>query len=319
MPVSFVLVDTNRAIEYPGGDVRYAFICDIATRPDRRREGHFRALMEHTLASLRRAGFPFVVTHGRDVLYRQFGFDVFTHHSGISITPEQVERTLGAGDPEEAGRCLTVEDRPGIVDDLLLVTGVREEGLANCRAALQAAAVMARERHKARILLEYPPAPSYGSRYPLYDSPEGALTALARTCGARVCVQGADPESGSIRDADWIKVLDAPSFVRCVVHGSNVPGLSLPEGAVCLNTDAGEVTIESLGDRVVVSDGMRPGARSVEWPSSALAQLLTGYRSAQMLGEIHRTPLAAGSLALLGGLFPPGWRFSRNESWTFKR
>ena len=46
VPVSFILVDPNRQMSFSGGDVRYGFICDVATREDRRREGHFRAIME---------------------------------------------------------------------------------------------------------------------------------------------------------------------------------------------------------------------------------------------------------------------------------
>ena len=64
------------------------------------------------------------------------------------------------------------------------------------------------------ILIEHPSAPSYGSTYPFYASPETPLTELARACGGRVIVQGANPEEGSVPDADWIKILDAAGFVR---------------------------------------------------------------------------------------------------------
>jgi hypothetical protein len=56
----------------------------------------------------------------------------------------------------------------------------------------------------------------------------------------------------------------------------------------------------------------------VGWPSSALAQLVTGYRPVKVLNVIYNTPLPAEAVALLGTLFPQRWRLSRNESWTFK-
>jgi hypothetical protein len=48
-----------------------------------------------------------------------------------------------------------------------------------------------------------------------------------------------------------------------------------------------------------------------------LAQLVTGYRSAETLALIHGLELPPEAQALLSALFPPCWRFSRNESWTF--
>ena len=45
VPVSFIVIDPHRAMTFPGGDVRYGFIRDVATRSDRRREGHFRAIV----------------------------------------------------------------------------------------------------------------------------------------------------------------------------------------------------------------------------------------------------------------------------------
>ena len=42
----------------PASDLRYAFICDVATREDRRHEGHFHALMETTFARLLEARHP---------------------------------------------------------------------------------------------------------------------------------------------------------------------------------------------------------------------------------------------------------------------
>jgi len=318
VPVSFILVDPNRCMEYPGGDLRYAFICDVATREDRRGEGHFRRVMEDTFSSLRAAGLSLVVAHGRYQLYRRFGFNVFTHHCGIFATPGQVERELGTQALGEADHLLVVNERQAIQDDLLLVTDVKATTLSESRAALQAAAAVARRRGKARILFEHPPAPSYGSRYPIYSSLETPFTALARACGAQVCVQGADPEAGSIPDADWIKVLDAAALLREALRGLGDSPQALPVETICFDTDAGATTIESVGGDVTVSDGVKPDAVRVKWPSSALAQLVTGYQPAEVLSVICNASLPAETVAFLGTLFPRRWRLSRNESWTFK-
>jgi GNAT superfamily N-acetyltransferase len=313
VPVTFILVDPERAMETPVEDLRYAFILDVATREDRRGEGHFRHIMEHTFESLRGAGVGLLVTHGRYQLYRRFGFDVFTHHSGIFITPVQIERALGPG---PAGiEQLSVEDRSAVQEDLLLVTEARAATLAEARAALQTAAVLARERGKARILFEHPPAPSYGSRYPIYASLETPLTALARSCGGEIRVQGADPEGGSIPDADWIKVLDTATFLREALRGKE--GQGLPRAAVAFETEAGAAAIVSDGRNVLVQDEVAAGDVQVKWPASALAQLVTGYRSAELLNTLNETGLPDDALALLAALFPSCWRLSRNESWTF--
>jgi hypothetical protein len=176
---------------------------------------------------------------------------------------------------------------------------------------------MARQRGKTRILFEHPPAPSYGSRYPIYLSLETPFTALARACGAQVCVQDADPESGLIPDADWIKVLDTAVFLREALRSLGESRQSLPVGTICFDTDAGVATIESTGKGVMVAGEITPGAIRVRWPSSALAQLVTGYQPTEILSVIHNTPLPAETMILLEMLFPKRWRLSRNESWTF--
>jgi len=68
----------------------------------------------------------------------------------------------------------------------------------------------------------------------------------------------------------------------------------------------------------MASGGVKPGAAQLKWPSSALAQLVTGYRSVEVLSAIHNTPLSVEAMTLPEVLFPRRWRFSRNESWTFK-
>jgi len=318
VPVSFVLVDPDRCMQFPEGDVRYAFVCDVATRRERRWEGHFRAIMEHTFSALRATGVSLVLTHGRYPLYRRFGFEVFTHHCGVLVTPNQIERRLGTQVSVEARQLLVVEESEYLHDDLLMITGVKASTVPECAVALRAAAGIARERGKARILLEHPAAPSYGSRYPIHPSPETLLTAVARACGAEVRIQGADPESGSVPDADWIKVLDAAMLLGAVLDCVKESRLSLPKGAVCFDTDAGAVTIDSLGDTVTASGEPVPGTAVVRWPSSALAQLVTGYQPVEVLCTIHKTSLPAEAMSLLQALFPRRWRFSRNESWTFR-
>jgi hypothetical protein len=67
-----------------------------------------------------------------------------------------------------------------------------------------------------------------------------------------------------------------------------------------------------------VTAGVGPEAVRVAWPSSALAQLVTGYRSANVLSAVRNTALPAEIGNLLEALFPQRWRFSRNESWTYR-
>ena len=318
VPVSFILVDPDRRMEFPGGDLGYGFICEVATRKDRRGEGHFRRLMEDTFTSLRAVGIPLVVTHGRCQLYRRFGFEVFTHHCGIFATPELIDRKLGRRSAAETESLLDIEESRYVQRDLLLVTAVKARTLPECRAALQVAAAVARERGKARILFEHPAAPSYGSRYPLHPSAETQFTALARACGAKVCIQGANPESGPIFDADWIKVLDAPRFVAQALTYQREPEGTLPTVTVCLDTDAGRVTIAVSAGRAKASPEDIADAVTVRWPSTALAQLVVGYQPAELLAALQGTPLPAGALSLLSALFPRRWRFSRNESWTYE-
>jgi hypothetical protein len=331
VPVSFVLVDPDRRLDLLPGELRYAFIADTATRTERRGEGHFRAGIEEAFARIRDADISLAITHGRADLYRRFGFDVFTHHAGILVDAARIETHLGRKPPPAAARdMLRILDSPHVHADLLVVediAGARAPGsdgasggggtLAGARAVLQAAAAIARERGRERILFEHPAAPSYGSRYPVYSTLETPLTTLARTCGARVCIQGADPESGAVPDADWVKVLDAGTFVtqslRHVVEWYD----ELPDTTVCFDTDAGAVTIAGASSVVQARAGLDPEMTCVEWPSSALAQLVLGYRSADVLATMHNTPLDEDSLTLLRTLFPPRWRLSRNESWTY--
>ena len=210
-----------------------------------------------------------------------------------------------------------VEDWPAILDDVLLVTDVKAKTWEENKTALQAAATLAHERNKAQILFEYPPAPSYGSRYSIYTALDTPLTTLARLCGAQICVQGADPESGSVPDADWIKVLDVAGFLGEAVACLN-PLPPLPTTTVTFHTEAGTATLGSWSQCVHVSRESRPEAIDVHWPTSALAQLVTGYQPIETLCVKYDTQLKDEERSLSNSLFPPVWRLSRNESWTYK-
>jgi GNAT superfamily N-acetyltransferase len=317
VPVAFILVDPDRCMDALHDELPFAFICDVATREDRRGEGHFRGLMEDTFARLREDGHFLVVTHGRYQLYRRFGFDVFTYHSGVFVTPEQIERQLGNGcAPADRDLLVTMEHR-ALLPNLLVVSDIRSTSLAEHSAALRAAATLARERGCSRILFEHPAAPSYGSRYPVCTASETAFAALARTCGAQVIVQGADPEAGTIPDADWIKVLDTPAFLQVALRGF-LPVRPLPSTLLTIETDTGTATLICAAGGVALVAGAKPLAERVRWPSAALAQLVTGYRPAEVLALMYDTPLSSEARDVLGTLFPPRWRFSRNESWIYR-
>ncbi|HHX65738.1 MAG TPA: GNAT family N-acetyltransferase [Chloroflexi bacterium] len=324
VPVSFILIDPDRRIDLMAGEMRYAFIADAATRTDRRGEGHFRATLDEAFARLRDADIPLVITHGRVDLYRRFGFDVFTHHCGIFARASRIEAHLGLKHPPQARERLRTMDAPYVHPNLLVVeeaTGIGAssgvESLPAARTVLQAAAAIARERGRERILFEHPAAPSYGSRYPIYSSLETPLTSLARTCGALICVQGAEPEGEPVPDADWVKVLNARLLVEQALRHVTEWYDEIPETAVCFESDAGTVAIVGASSRVEARADMDPEMTCINWPSTALAQLVLGYRSVDTLAAIHNTPLDEDSRVLLRTLFPPCWRLSRNESWTY--
>jgi hypothetical protein len=316
IPVSFIVVDPHRVLQFPQGGLPYAFICDVATRTDRRGEGHFRATMEDTLGCLRAAGIPLVLTHGRYHLYRRFGFEVFTYHCGLFVTPERIETTLASAKPRSARKMLTIDDNAHFRPDLLVVSEVMAASALECVDALRLARSAARERNKARILFEHPSAPSYGSGYPLYPSPVTPFTRLALACGAELRLQAPNPEGEEVPDADWIKVLDTATFVSQALR-LQPPVSDLPAGQVCLETEAGVVTIRGSGTSWEAREGPDPRLAPVTFPARALAWLVTGYHTPGSLAVLYGLDMPPGLLHLLTGLFAPGWRFSRNESWTF--
>jgi hypothetical protein len=318
VPVSFILVDPDRVMEHPSGDIPCAFITDAATRQDRRHEGHFAAIMADTFAALRIAGISIVLTHGRYELYRRLGFTVFTHHSGLFMTPRQIEERLGRIASDEKASLLVVDRGRSYLPDLLVVRDVRAMTLSECKAALLAAAALAQAQGKGRILFEYPPAPSYGSRYPVYPSPQTRFTALAMACGAQLSLQSDDPEHAQIPHADWIKVLVTAELLRIATR--NITPLAGTAINLAIRTDAGDVTLCSSCVGFEVQMGCRDGHMpAVDWPSSAIAHLVTGYIAPGEIVRQYGTPLSPRVLAMLDHYFPRCWRFSRNESWTYSQ
>jgi hypothetical protein len=314
VPVSFALVDPNEPLLFQTGAIRRGFLRDIATREDRRLEGHFRATMQEVFDRLRLAQIPLVSTHGEHQLYRRFGFDVFTHQHGISITPDQIARHLGLSYSQEWERFLEVEEGPPRRPDLLLVTNVTAVTAAEARCALQAAAAMAEHHGRTCILFEYPPAGRVSLGHVNLDSP---FRSLALACGAQVRLEGGVPEGRPIPDGDWIKVLDAAAFVEQAIHLLAPVAASLPSVQLGITCEAGDLTISSSAAGVTVS-GVRPeGVPVLQWPSAMLAQLFAGYQSAEVLACLHDAALPPDAAAFFSALIPRQWRLARQESWAY--
>jgi hypothetical protein len=316
--VSFALIDPERMMRFGKGAIRYGYIHTIATRADRRARGHFRAMLDEAFRRLKLAGLPFVVLHGANSLYRRFGFEGFTHHSGIFITPGAIEHCLGDA-PQSPGLADLIEicESQLFLKDLLYVTHASAGSLEEARGSMLAAAKLAREKNKARILIEHPDAPSYGSTYPVHASSETPLTALARACGGKVVLQGANPEDGRALDDDWIRVLDPLRLAEAVLDCRQGEELLAPAPArIWICTEQGSFGLVSDGRAVSVTAERSPEMAALGWTSGDVAQLATGFRPAAITAAIRRTPLTPACQGLLEAVFPSGWRFSRNASWV---
>lgn len=92
---------------------------------------------------------------------------------------------------------------------------------------------------------------------------------------------------------------------------------SPPASTVALETDAGAATVACDGRRCAVHAGIPPGVPLVSWPSRALPQWVTGYRSASELAAAHNVAIPEDALRLMEAWFPRRWRFTRYESWVF--
>jgi len=312
VPVSFIRVDPDDSVPMPGGRLRSAFVADVATRENRRREGHFRRLMEITCADLRAEGVLVLTLHGSCHYYRPLGFDVWTHHCGFFATPAAIAQRVGPATAGGSKELLEIDDRPQLIADLLVVTDVRAWTYPEAKAALLAAAALARERGKERILFEHPRAD-----HTLHPTLETPFTELARACGAEMIVSRADPEGRRVDHADWFKVLDTHRFLSDVLPLRPVKEGSLPNAAVTFETEAGTATLRGSAEGATVTTDPCSDAWQVTWPSSAVGQLALGYLSAAALAELHGTPLPLEPLWLLSTLFPQWWRLSRNEEWVF--
>jgi predicted N-acetyltransferase YhbS len=316
-PVSFVLIDPQRVMRFGRSGLRYAYINQIATHSDRRAHGHFRATLEEAFRRLRQAGLPLVALHGSHHLYRRFGFEVFTYHAGIFLTPDLIERRLGKTNGERDGAAsIEICESQLFSKDLLYITHAPGGSLEEARQALLDAAALARQKNRARILIEHPDAPSFGSTYPLYPTLETPLTTLARACGAWVVVQGANPEDSGLPNADWIKVLDPLRLAQAALDSRAGDFPARIQAGLWIDTDAGSFGLRAEGRDLAVTPARSPDMEAVRWSSGALAQLATGFHSAELTCAIHETPLSDASLALLEAIFPPGWRLSRNMSWV---
>ena len=314
VPVSFALVDPNEPLLFPNGAIRRGFLRDVATREDRRQEGHFRATMQEVFDRLRLAKIPLVSTHGEHQLYRRFGFDVFTHQHGIFITPDQIARHLGPSCSQEGERFLEVEEGPPRREDLLLIRSVTAATTAEARCALLAAAAMAEHRGRSRILFEHPPAGRVSVGHVRLDSP---FRSLALACGAQVRLEGGVPEGRPIPDGDWIKVLNAVGFVEKAIRLLAPMATSLPSVHIGITCDAGDLTITSSAAGVTVSAARSEGVPVLRWPAAMLAQLFAGYQSAEVLACIHGVALPPEAAAFFSALIPRQWRLTRQESWAY--
>jgi GNAT superfamily N-acetyltransferase len=323
-PVSFLAVDPNCRMEYPRGDVPYALLRAGATREDRRGQGHFRTLLEDTLAALRQAGIPWIVGRLPYGLGQLLGFAAFTNYSSFLLRPEEIEQTLAGGRPDGMEGRLTYAEFPDIQEDLLLVTDVDAQTEFECVQALREAAWIARSRGKARIVFEHPPAALPGSRYPIHDCRQTTLTMAAMTCFARVRITGADADEEKEEvdhavAADMIRIVDLAEAVRLVTAASGVPSGHCPRGVVALDDAAGQATITVGPGSVEATPGLQAGAPVVPFSAAIMAQILTGYRSAKTLAYQAPSPIAGPAIEMLDCLFPRFWRFSRNEKWLSKQ
>jgi GNAT superfamily N-acetyltransferase len=313
-PVSFALVDPGRKMRFGKSAIGYGYIHTIATRSDRRSRGHFTAMLEEVFSRLKLIGRPFVILHGAHALYQRFGFERFTYHSGIFISPGAIESSLGNA-PLSPGLADLIEvcDSQLFMKDLLYITHASAGSLEEARGALLAAARLARERNKARILIEHPDAPSYGSTYPIYRTLETPLTAIARACGGKVVVQGAG--MGHTAEDDWMRILDPLRYVQEVLECLRGEIPATPPASIWIETELGGFGLESDGCEVAVRPEIRPGMLRVSWSAADLAQLTTGYHTPAVISAVKRTPLPPPVMSLLDAVFLPGWRLSRNVSW----
>ena len=102
-PVSIVIIDPYRQMDFYSGKLEYAFIHDAATRIDRRNEGHFRGIMEYSFKKIEEENITLAIIHGHSNLYRnRFGFNTFTYNQALFATPKEIEVTFGLSEKKES-------------------------------------------------------------------------------------------------------------------------------------------------------------------------------------------------------------------------
>ena len=258
VPVSFALVDPNEPLLFPNGAIRRGFLRDIATREDRRLEGHFRATMQEVFDRLRLAKIHCSLDSRRVPAVPEIRFRRLhppprdLHSAGPDRTPSRtvmlprMGKVLGGRRrPAQAIRSAPGHERNG-----------RDGGRCQVRAAGRRG--HGRTPRKEPDLFEYPPAGRVSVGHVSLDSP---FRSLALACGAQVRVEGGVPEGRPIPDGDWIKVLDAVGFVEEVIRLLAPMATSLPSVHIGITCDAGDLTITSSAAGVTVSAGRPEGPR----------------------------------------------------------
>jgi hypothetical protein len=320
-PVSFILIDPYKQMDFRGGKIRYAFIGDVATRKDRRSEGHFRGIMEHAFGKISENGITIVGIHGHSKLYRdRFGFNTFTYNQGIFATPEEIEMTLGVLNNSKQSESFEVLSGKFIHDDLLIVTDIKVMTINECKNVLQQAASIAKELGKNEILFEYPFSESTEAFYPAYKSIDFQLCRIAEVCGARRVLQGAFPESGPVSHGDWIMLLKPYELVKSIIElADDCSGV--PSVGVNMAVDGSTLSINSTSGGIRVSPELLDDseADNMQCTTTDLVRLVTGYHSISELDSIRNLKISEIGLSFLDTLFPKTWRFSRNENWTYKQ
>lgn len=323
-PVAYAAVDPDREIAYPKGSVRYAYLKTLSRVPGSpAREAFLVDLLENLVGDLRSAGMPWIIGRLPFGLGQDLGFAAFTHYSCFILRPEEIEQTLGGRRAPNAADKITIQHDSDYQDDLLLVTDVRAETQEDCIDVLREAAWVARSNGKARILFEQPPVGLPGSDYAIHDTRQSILLDISMACHARVRVEASDAEMetdelGHTIPTDMVRILSLPSLVGLVAEAADGDLADSPNGSVAFDIPAGQATITTAEGRCEVVDEVAYGAELASFSAPAVAQILTGFRSATTQAYLDEVTIERDARRLLDRLFPRFWRFSRNEKWLLR-
>ena len=319
VPVSFVIIDPFRTLDFGSGKIRYAFVGDIATREDRRREGHFRSLMEYSFQKIKSSGIAVVLLHGRNDLYQnRFGFTTFTYHQGLFTSPARIRTFFHNETATDGVKQLKLLSR-GVYDDLLVVTDVEVATREDCVQLLKLSAETADHMGKDRILIEYPFHSERESTYPAFLSPNSLFTQFAEIVGVNIVRMAAYPEEGPVFHADWISIIDAYMLLlqTCSLAGDRQADI---ESSLNIIVQGQFVSIKCHENALSVSSERMPAAPTIELESEELARLFTGFYDIDDIAALKKEyELDSAAMDLLRALFPKTWRYSRNENWTYKQ